>query len=554
VATLDATTAAEYAAEVNASDRAQVIVDALADPVTVNVYNASDVVVGSGTMAAPWATVSSYSVAPGTLDDFFVTTSDVPNDDWRLKFESGARAVSLTFGVTGSGAEAIWGDASFSIGTRAGISASAIIASGNRNPVWSGAPSTRSYVEGVGGTYDFSQHASDPDGDVLTYSLVGTTYTGISIGSTTGILTVSSSAVAATRALTIRATDQNGLYADTAVSVGIFASTGRSVWFTGAFESGQIMDYTGQTDGFYFGTLPEPQTGSTAYFTSTGGAGPATALDTKVVASETWGSDSIIPRDGSYFLRSAIYRTKNYTDTRFSSGADRPRSVFYMTHVSNLLDWDTEAWFGMSVWLPSNMEHDTATKNEAAEVQLLVVNPNWPSSTHLDFKYYVGGTDTISRWALRYYVGATSTSEATASSTTVSLGLVTADMGRWTDWIFRVRFNPFTSATNPSSIGIPNAKNQTYQGNRGILEVWKNGTKVFSRMNQPLGLVPWTTRDLSFLPRLYKSNWKLFPTSVVGPVYVGFDSIRYGQVTRDGTGYMDVNPAGTSPVSGQEPG
>jgi hypothetical protein len=223
VATLDATTAAEYAAEVNAADRARVIVDALADPVTVNVYNASSAVVGTGEMTSPWATVSGYAVVPGTLGSFFVTTSDAPNDDWRLKFESGSRAVSLTFGVADSGAEAIWSEASFSVGTRAGISSSSITATGNRAPVWGGAPATRSYVEGVGGTYDFSQHVSDPDEDALTYSLVGTSYTGISIGATTGILTVSSSAAAAVRSLTIRATDPNGLTADQSVSVTITA-------------------------------------------------------------------------------------------------------------------------------------------------------------------------------------------------------------------------------------------------------------------------------------------------------------------------------------------
>jgi hypothetical protein len=208
----------------------------------------------------------------------------------------------------------------------------------------------------------------------------------------------------------------------------------------------------------------------------------------------------------------------------------------------------------MSVYLPLNMEHDTATKNEAAEVVLLALNPNSPSNSHLGFKYYVGGADTISRWAIRYYVGATSVAESAATSTTVNLGLVTSDIGNWTDWIFRVRFNPFTTTTNPGAAGIANAKNQSYAGNRGILEVWKNGIKVFSRVNLPVGLVPWTTRNLSWQPRLYKSNWKLFPTSVVGPVYAGFDSIRFGQVIRDGTSFADVNPAGTAPAAGQEPG
>lgn len=554
MATLDATTAAEYAAEVNASARAQVILDALVDPVYAKVYTSSDVVVGSGAMSSPWATVVDDTLTTATLDDFFVSTTGEPDGSWYLRFESGSRYVDFTFGLPGEGAEATWSLSSFTVGARAGISSGVIAVKGNRDPEWNGAPSELSFTQGTAGTYNFAQHVSDPDEDPLTYSLVGTSYTGVSIGPTTGILSVGATATAAVRSLTVRATDPDGLTADWPVTVSILASSTRDVWFTGAFESGQVLDYTGQTDGFYLGTLPEPQTGNTAYFTSTGGAGPSSALDTKVVASESWGGATVTPRDGSYFLRSAIYKTKDYTDSRLSSGDDRPRSICYMTHSSNLLDWDTEAYFGMSVYLPANMEHDTATKNEAAEVVLLALNPNSPSNSHLGFKYYVGGTDAVSRWAIRYYVGASSVSESAATSTTVNLGLVTADIGKWTDWVFRIRCNPFTTTTNPASLGISGAKNQTYLGNKGILEVWKNGLKVFSRVNLPMGLVPWATRDLSWQPRLYKSNWKLFPTSVVGPVYCGFDSIRYGQVTRDGTSFADVNPAGTAPATGQEPG
>jgi hypothetical protein len=548
-ATFDATTTAAYEAATTAQSRAEAIVASLTGTITVTVYDGDDAAMGTGTMAAPWASASAGVVTLGEVSSFTVGTTATPDADWYIRFQNAdvSRWARGSFGL--SGADYNWSLATWESGQTGTIGTATIVAAGNEAPVFTVAPTTAS-IASTGGTIQFT--ATDPEGGSIFYSLT-TTRAGITINASTGLVTVTAAAAGTSGNIVVQASD--GILTTTTTCAVTVANpdAARLVWFTGAFESGQIMPYTGQTDGFYFGTLPQPQTGAEAYFTSTGGAGPSAALDTRVVASETIDADEITPRDGGYFLRSAIYKTKNYTDTRFSSGADRPRSVFYLTHSSNLLDWDTEAWFGMSVWLPSNMEHDTATKNEAAEVQLLVVNPNWPSNTHMDFKYYVGGSDTISRWALRYYVGATSTAESAATSTTVNLGLVTADIGRWTDWIFRVRFNPFTTTTNPALAGIANAKNQTYQGERGILEVWKNGTKVFSRVNQPLGLVPWTTRDLSFLPRLYKSNWKLFPTSVVGPVYAAFDSIRYGQVTRDGTGYADVNPTGTEPASGQEP-
>ena len=65
MATLDSTTAAEYAAEVNAADRAHVVLDALADPVSAKVYNSEGVVVASGTMTDPLGTclwVCSYPI------------------------------------------------------------------------------------------------------------------------------------------------------------------------------------------------------------------------------------------------------------------------------------------------------------------------------------------------------------------------------------------------------------------------------------------------------------------------------------------------------------
>lgn len=235
MATLDATTAAEYAAEVNAADRAQVVLDALTDPVAAKVYNSEDVAVASGTMTAPWATVSGYALTTSTLDGFFVTAADTPNDGWYLQFESGSRYVRFSFGLAGSGKEAVWSLPTWDVGSRAGISSGVMNVTGNRNPVWSGAPSTLSFTQGTGGTSDFSAYVSDPDDDSLTYSLVGTAYTGISIGTTSGVLTVTSAAAAAVRNLTIRATDSNGLYADHACSITIVAQGAGIKWNPGFY-------------------------------------------------------------------------------------------------------------------------------------------------------------------------------------------------------------------------------------------------------------------------------------------------------------------------------
>jgi hypothetical protein len=244
VATLDSTTAAEYAAEVNAADRAQVILEALADPVTAKVYNSEGVAVASGTMTAPWAVVSGYALTTSTLDGFFVSVLDTPNDGWYLRFESGSRYVRLSFGLLGSGKEAVWSLPTWDVGARAGISSGVMNVTGNRNPVWSGAPSTLSFTQGTGGTSNFSLYASDPDDDALTYSLVGTSYTGISI-SQAGLLTVTSAAAAATRNLTVRATDPNGLYADHSCAVEISAAAALK-WHPGHYAAPDAVLFTSQ--------------------------------------------------------------------------------------------------------------------------------------------------------------------------------------------------------------------------------------------------------------------------------------------------------------------
>jgi hypothetical protein len=77
----------------------------------------------------------------------------------------------------------------------------------NGTPSLSGAPTTLSFIQGTGGTFNFGAYGTDPDNDSpLTYALVGTSYTGITM-SNTGLLTVGTNATAAVRNLVISITD-----------------------------------------------------------------------------------------------------------------------------------------------------------------------------------------------------------------------------------------------------------------------------------------------------------------------------------------------------------
>jgi hypothetical protein len=138
---------------------------------------------------------------------------------------------------------------------------------------------------------------------------------------------------------------------------------------------------------------------------------------------------------------------------------------------------------------------------------------------------------------------------------TFDLGPVSADMGKWSDFVFHYRFNPFSTATNPAAIGIADSRNKLYEGNKGILQVWKaegavdsSGNRAMAmkvdKVNQPVGLVPHSTENIRHYWRIYKFGWHSNPTTLTHPIWFGFDEIRQGLVARDGTTFADVAPSG----------
>ncbi len=221
---IDATTLAEYAAASTPALKAQAVIDALANPVSVKVYDGSGTLKGTGTMATPWATRASAVITVAEVTGFAVSASGTPDANWYLRFESGARWLRGSFGLAGSNQECIWSLPTWEAGQQGVIGTGLIGVPTNAAPSLVGAPSTLSFNFGVGGTYNFSAHGADPDGDPVTYALIGTSYTGISIGASTGVLTVTNVATAAVRTLTIRITDAGGLSSDWVCVVTITAS------------------------------------------------------------------------------------------------------------------------------------------------------------------------------------------------------------------------------------------------------------------------------------------------------------------------------------------
>ena len=322
-----------------------------------------------------------------------------------------------------------------------------------------------------------------------------------------------------------------------------------SIHLKGTFESRQIQDTRGEVDGFFIQTIPEPQLTDEWIGSGSGGFGPDTAWDTRVVPQELVNGELVLPRNGDYFLRSAIYYDKNYQG--LNDGVDsKPRQSMVLTNPSQRFEFDEEIWLGFSIFLPSSWEHEQGVNDHRGGTVLFASNAG-PSATFLILTQYVPEGESKAHWFLKVNTSdSTATEDGSYLSETINLGSVEPDLGKWTDFVIRGRVNPFAERTNPAEAGIPNSIDHTYDGNRGILQLWKSGSRSRSlelkidRVDVPVGLVPYDKRNLAIRFQMYKYGWRRNPTTVKGPIWVGFDEIRFGSTERHGTGFLDVAPDG----------
>ena len=341
------------------------------------------------------------------------------------------------------------------------------------------------------------------------------------------------------------------------LAVPIAANADRHLRFQGDFESGQVQNLESSIDGFRIRTLPNPQLGSKIEVVANGGADWTSKIDTLVSPGEivpTNGSgvgEKVTPRRGRYFIRSALYKSKDYTQMN-ANGENKPRSGINVSGKGNKVDFDEEGYLGFSIYLPKNWEHETGVKDSRGSSQLLQVQSQGASWRLLALRVYVPPGETEAHWFLEHFLS--DSSIRGGDRTEHDLGRVRHDLGKWTDFVLRYRFNPFSVRTNASSIA--GGKDQVYAGNKGILQLWKSKGPIYADgnremfltsvnlENEPVGLVPHATEKIDWHFRVYKYGWHKNPTHVEGPVWVGFDEIRDGRVLADGTTYNDVHPAG----------
>jgi len=333
------------------------------------------------------------------------------------------------------------------------------------------------------------------------------------------------------------------------------AYAGENVHMSAGFESGQFRHLDGNVDAFWVGTLPENQIGNESIRVGSGGGGPTSNWDTKVLRSEIVGGQEVMPRIGNYFARGMLYYGKDYTD--LSDGRRNARFGMEMRTDEHRFDFDDEGYIGFSVFIPGNWEDETGSTGNVGSTQVLTVGVN-TGSTLIAIHIYVPEGSSRSHWFARLFDDDSRVEGTSETKTYFDLGPVESDKKKWTDFVIRYRSNPFSVDTNPAKKGIHDAFDHTYKGNKGILQIWKaegpvdqNGNRKmvrkYSVVNAPVGLVPGIKQGETKFGvglRAYKYNWQLRPTSVKGPLWIGFDEFRQGQVSRDGTTYSDVHPSG----------
>lgn len=326
----------------------------------------------------------------------------------------------------------------------------------------------------------------------------------------------------------------------------------KRVRFVGDFESGRIERNGARHNGFYIGTLPNPQSATDVIVSGDSDFGPTSNADTRVVRSEVVGGQAVMPRKGQFFLRSEVFRDKNYEKLN-GDVRNKPRSKIYLSNSSHEIDFDVEGFTGFSIFVPKNFENELGVRDHRGSSVLFEICSD-SSRSLVNLGVWVAEDSNQAHWFIRTTANPNSVSDSREFEQVIDLGPVSADVGKWTDFVFRFRFNPFSVATNPAAKGVEGARNKLYEGNKGILQIWKaqgdvdasgnrKMTLMVDKVNEPVGLAPHATTNIKQLWRIYKYGWLKNPTTLTHPVWFGFDEIRTGLVAENGTSFSDVAPA-----------
>ena len=268
------------------------------------------------------------------------------------------------------------------------------------------------------------------------------------------------------------------------------------------------------------------------------------------------GDSNVTFNGGDYFMRGRIYYNKDYSQTpppspHFgNSGINKSRMGITFLGSKDTVLYNEEFWVSFVFYVPSDYESETGVAGSNGVTLLFDVTENGgPSGCgfmtigiarpngHAGFDGVPGDFD---QWMMQVTETDQKAQECDSSDETwYSLGAVTK--GAWNNFVVRFRINPFTVSTNPFNEGIDGAQDATFPADTGILQVWVDDVLQHDRVNEAVGAVPHATVSPDIDIRMYKFGWHRNPTSIIGPIEIGYGPVRYGSTVRHGTGYSDVH-------------
>ena len=124
------------------------------------------------------------------------------------------------------------------------------------------------------------------------------------------------------------------------------------------------------------------------------------------------------------------------------------------------IDFDEEGYVGFSIYTPKDFENELGVRDHRGAAMVFEMGSDSGRSL-MNLGVWVQAPSNEAHWYLRVYDNANSVHEDDDHMERLDLGPVSADTGKWSDFVFRYRFNPFSVTTNPGAAGIADAKNQT---------------------------------------------------------------------------------------------
>jgi Polysaccharide lyase len=215
-------------------------------------------------------------------------------------------------------------------------------------------------------------------------------------------------------------------------------------------------------------------------------------------------------RAGRYALKSYLSRTGSSVSYRTEVTTNNANALYF-----------SDTWYGLSVFLPSNYVTSPVWEivfqwHGVAGDPNMILNP--PISMHTE--------DGV--WRLSTIGNSANPPDRNYESLEkFPLGSYSSDLGRWTDWVFRIRWD----------------YRKVGSGNDGLLQVWKNGVQVVNQSPIQLGFDDGT--GPYFKMGLYK-GWRSGQVDTVSSRLIYHDEFR--QMGADGS-YNAVAPAGSKLLS-----